>query len=226
MGKTKSLISSKGVHFHIVTLFPSAFDSYLGQSIIGRAIKDKKIAVSFYNPRDFTKEKHRRIDRRPYGGGPGMVIEALPVARAVLKAVGKKKKVKIILFGVAGKNFRGSYAKKIANNFKHVVLIAGHYEGIDIRIKKIVRADNVSIGPYILTGGELPALVVLDAVARYVPQVLGNEQSLEETRFASSSVYTRPEVFSYKGRKLRVPKVLLSGHHGNIEKWKEKKQGS
>lgn len=224
MSKRKLSTFSHAVHFHIVTLFPSAFDSYLKQSIVGRAIKDEKIMVSFYNPRDFTKDKHRRIDKRPYGGGPGMVMEALPVARAVLKAVGKKKKVKIILFSAAGKNFRGSYAKKIANNFKHVVLIAGHYEGIDMRIKKMVRADEISIGPYILTGGELPALIVLDAVARYIPGVLGNKQSLEEGRFAGSSVYTRPEIVSYKGVKYRVPKVLLSGHHRNIEKWKEKRQ--
>ena len=226
MSKRESSVSSNVVHFHIVTLFPGAFNSYLAQSIIGRSIKDKKITVSFYDPRDFTTDRHRRIDRRPYGGGPGMVVEALPVARAVEKAVGKKRRVKIIFFSTAGRNFSGSYAKKVASDFKHVVLIAGHYEGIDIRIKKMVRADEVSVGPYILTGGELPALIILDAVARYVPAVLGNKQSLEEDRFASPSVYTRPEVILYKGRRYCVPKVLLSGHHRNIEKWKKKKQGS
>jgi len=225
---SKRLLQRKSsrVNFHIVTLFPDAFNSYIKESIIGRALKDKRIIVSFYNPRDFTKNKHQRIDRRPFGGGPGMVIEALPVARAVEKAVGKKKNVKIIFFSTSGKNFSSNLAKKVAEGFKHVVLIAGHYEGVDIRIKKMVRVDEVSVGPYILTGGELPALIVLDAVTRHIPGVLGNKQSLEESRFASSSIYTRPEVISYKGRRYHVPKVLLSGHHRKIEKWKEKKQQS
>jgi len=221
MGKSKTSTISNGVNFHIITLFPGAFNSYINESIVGRALKDKKITVSFYNPRDFTKDKHKRIDRRPYGGGPGMVIEALPVAKAVGKAIGKKKNVKVIFFSTTGKNFSGNLAKKMAGNFKHIVLIAGHYEGIDERVKKMVRADSVSVGPYILTGGELPSLIVLDAVTRQVRGVLGNEESLEEGRTASSNVYTRPEVISYKGRKYRVPKVLLSGDHKKIEKWRE-----
>jgi len=210
------------MHFHIVTLFPEAFDSYLKTSIVGRAIKDKKIKVSFYNPRDFTKDPKRRVDRKPYGGGPGMVIEAPSVIKAVEKAVGKKKDVKCIFFSAEGKQFDSKKAIELSKKYKHIVLIAGHYEGIDERVKKVVKSENISVGPYILTGGELPALVVADAVSRHVAGVLGNINSLEEYRDVRGEVYTRPEVLSIKGKKYKVPKVLTSGHHKNIEAWRRK----
>jgi len=214
------------MHFHVITLFPKAFDSYINTSIIGRAIKDKKIAVSFYNPRDFTKDTWRRVDQKPYGGGPGMVLEAKSVLRAAEKAIGKKnrKNVEVIFFDTSGKEFSNVYARHVARVKKHAVLICGRYEGVDARVQKILKAKKVSIGNYTLTGGELPALVVLDAVSRQIPGVLGKLESVEEERTASPEVYTRPEVLIWKGKKHRVPRVLLSGHHAEIEKWKLKQR--
>jgi tRNA (guanine37-N1)-methyltransferase len=212
------------MHFHMITLFPGAFDSYLGESILKRAIEDKKIKVSFYNPRDFTKDKWRRIDRRPFGGGPGMVIEALPVIKAIEKAIGKKKNAKIIFLSPSGKQFTNEYASKVADKFKDIVIISGRYEGIDARIKKAFKMEDVSIGPFVLTGGELPAMLIIDCIARQVEGVLGNFDSREEARIASSDVYTRPEVLEYKGKKLKVPKILLSGHRAKIDDWKLKKK--
>lgn len=210
------------MHFHIITLFPAAFDSYLGESILKRAIEDKKIKVSFYNPRDFTKDKWRRVDRAPYAGGPGMVIEALPVIKAIEKAVGKKKGVKIIFLSPSGKQFTNAIATKFSTH-KDIVIISGRYEGIDARVKKAFKVEELSLGPFVLTGGELPAMVLIDVISRQVEGVLGNFNSREESRVSSSEVYTRPEVFEYKGKKYKVPKILLSGDHKKIEEWKRKK---
>ncbi len=210
------------MNFHIITLFPEMFDSYLNESIISRAIKDKKIKVKFYNPRDFAKNK-RQVDDRPYGGGPGMVIKAEPVIKAIQKAKGRKKKVKIIFLSPSGKQFTNAYAKKLTKSYKDIIIIAGHYEGIDARVKKVFRTDEITIGPYVLTGGELPVMLMVDVIARQIKGVLGKEESLEENRVSSSEVYTRPEIFKYKNKNYKVPKVLLSGHHKEIEKWKKKK---
>ena len=212
------------MNFHIVTLFPDSFDSYVSDSIIGRAIKDKKIKVSFYNPRDFTKDKHRRVDQKPYGGGPGMVMEPVSTTKAIAKAVGTKKNVKIIFFAADGKQFDNKKAKSYSKKYKHIVMICGRYEGIDARVRKIFKADPISIGPFILTGGELPAMVVLDAVSRQIEGVLGNLDSIEESRTTSSEVYTRPEEFKFKGKIYKVPKVLVSGHHAKIEEWKKEQR--
>ena len=212
------------MHFHIITLFPHAFDSYLGESILKRAIEDKKLKVSFYNPRDFTKEKNARVDKHPYGGGPGMVIQAEPVIRAIEKAIGKKKNVKIIFLSPSGKQFTNEYAKKLASKHDDIVIVSGRYEGIDARIKKVFKMEDVSIGPFVLTGGELPAMLMIDVIARQVEGVLGNFDSLEESRVSTSEVYTRPEVFIHKGKKYKVPRVLLSGHQLKIEEWKKKRK--
>lgn len=216
-------MKTKKIHFHIVTLFPQALDSYLNESIVKRAISDKKITVTTYNPRDFTKDKWQRVDNKPYGGGPGMVIEPESVLRAVKKALGKKdrKYVKIIFFEPEGKQFSNTYADKIAGKYRHIILICGRYEGIDARVKKALRAEAVTIGPYTLTGGELPAMVTLDAITRRIPGVLGNECSVEERRTASHDVYTRPEKTMWNGKNYCVPKVLLSGNHKEIEQWKQ-----
>ena len=215
------------MNFHIVSLFPGAFDSYLNESIISRAIEDKKIKVFFYNPRDYSDDKWKRVDQRPYSGGPGMVIQALPTIKAIEKALKKvgKGKSKIIFFSPGGKQFTTDLAKKIAkkskNSITDIVLVCGRYEGIDARVKKVFKMEDISVGPFVLTGGELPAMVVLDCVSRQVEGVLGNFNSLEETRVASHDSYTRPEVFEYKGKKYKVPKVLLSGDHKKIEEWKK-----
>lgn len=208
--------------FHIITLFPESFDSYINSSIIGRAIRDKKIKIKFYNPRDFSDNKFKHIDQKPYSGGPGMVIQALPVVKAIEKALKGKKKVKIIFFSPNGKQFTTDYAKKISKKYDHIIMISGRYEGIDARVKKIFKTEDISVGPYVLTGGELPAMVLIDCISRQVEGILGNFNSLEESRTASSDVYTRPEVLIYKGKKYRVPKILLSGHHVKIEEWKNK----
>ena len=208
------------ITFHVITLFPEAFESYLASSIIGRAIREKKISVKFYNPRDFTKDKWRRVDQRPYGGGPGMVLQAEPFVKAVQKAVGKKK-AEVYFFDASGKQFTNTDARLLAKKSKEVVLIAGHYEGIDARVWKILKAKRISVGPYTLTGGELPAMLVIDAVTRQIPGVLGTFESIEEERVSSSEVYTRPEVLKWKGKSYRVPKVLLSGNHKKINLWKQ-----
>lgn len=208
------------MNFHIITLFPHAFDSYLGESILKRAIEDKKIKVKFYNPRDFTKDKFARIDKPPYGGGPGMVIQAEPVIKAIAKAKGKKTRVKIIFLSPGGKQFTNEYASKVARSYTDIIFVSGRYEGIDARIKKIFKMEDISIGPFVLTGGELPAMLMMDSIARQKKGILGNFDSLEESRVSSHDVYTRPEVFIYKGKRYAVPKILLSGHRAKIEEWK------
>jgi len=228
--------------FHIITLFPHSFDSYLGESILKRAIEDEKIAVKFYNPRDFAENKWKRIDRVPYAGGPGMVIQAEPVIKAVEKAVlsssrkrgsrldsrlrGNDKKgvkVPIVWLTPSGKQFTNETGKKYAKQ-SDIVIICGRYEGIDARVKKAFKVEEVSVGPFVVTGGELPAMLMIDVISRQIPGVLGDFNSLEESRVASPDVYTRPEVFVYKGKKLRVPKILLSGHQAKINEWKLKRQ--
>ena len=212
--------------FHIITLFPKAFGSYLGESILKRAIEDKKIKVKFYNPRDFAENKWKRIDRAPYGGGPGMVIQAEPVIRAIQSAYSQilkntriEKRTKIIWLTPRGEQFTNETGAKYAKS-SDLIIICGRYEGIDARVKRAFRVEEVSVGPFVLTGGELPAMVLIDVISRQVRGVLGNDESREETRVASPEVYTRPEVFVYKKKKLRVPKILLSGHRAKIDEWR------
>ena len=199
------------------------FDSYLKESILGRAIKEKKISVKFYNPMDFCEPK-RRIDDRPYGGGPGMVLRPelflSGVAKALADKKAKKGKIKIIIFSPSGKKFDTSYAKISAKKYTDIILISGRYEGIDARVRKILKAEEISIGDYVLTGGELPAMVLVDSISRQIPGVLGKYESLEEERVSSSDAYTRPEILKYKGKNYKVPKVLLSGHRAKIDEWK------
>ncbi len=219
------------IHFHIITLFPESIEPYLASSIIGRAVKNKKIKISYYDPKKFTHDRYGRVDRRPYGGGPGMVLEPDAILRAAEKAIGKKRGAEKIFFATDGAIFDEAMAKKLANPrgvasrlTRHIVFICGHYEGVDARVEKILKAKKVSMGPYVLTGGELPAATVIDAVARFVPGVLGKAESLEASRVSSPEVYTRPEVFIWKKKKYRVPPVLLSGNHAAIDAWKQTKR--
>ena len=212
------------MNFHIITLFPESFESYFSSSIIKRAIEDKKIKVSFYNPRDFTKDKNKRIDRKPYGGGPGMVIEALPVIKAIEKAKGKKKDVKIYFLSPGGKQFTTEIATNVVDKHKHIIFVCGRYEGIDSRIKKVFKMEEISIGPYVITGGELASMIMVDTISRQIPGVLGAFDSREESRVASHDVYTRPESLTYKGKKYNVPKVLISGNHAKIDEHRKKNQ--
>ena len=224
------------MNFYVVTLFPEVVDAYCNASILGRAQKNKKLKVKTYQLRDFVQNKWGRADERPYGGGPGMVLQAEPIVRAVeaiqkklQKQTGliyqssKKNRVKILITSAAGKPLTNTYAKKLSKQ-KDVIIVCGRYEGLDARVKKILKAEEVSVGPYILTGGEVPALAIVDATARQIPGVLGTLDSLEEGRVASSDVYTRPEILVYKGKKYSVPKILLSGHHKNIDTLRSKKR--
>lgn len=194
-------------------------------SILGRAIKAKKIKVSFYDPKDFTHDKYGRVDRRPYGGGPGMVLEPDALLRAADRAIGRKKAAEKIFFATDGVLFDETMAKKLSNK-KDILFVCGHYEGVDARVQKILKAKKVSVGPYVLTGGELPAATLIDAISRHVPGVLGKAESLEASRVSSPEVYTRPDVLAWKRKKYKVPEVLKSGHHAKIEEWKKDRRSS
>ena len=212
-------------------MFPEVCKAYTDASVLGRAQKaekgkgakhkGKKIEVSYYDPRDFSKNKHKKVDDKPYGGGPGMVMQAEPVLKAAAKAIGRKKDVKVLMMSPRGKTFDQAYAKKLAKKHKHIVLISGRYEGIDSRVQKILKAEEVSVGDYVLTSGDLPALTIVDSVARNVPGVLGTYESLEDERVSSGEMYTRPETIIYKKKKHTVPKVFTTGNHAEIEKYRK-----
>ncbi len=219
------------INFHIITIFPDILDSYLNESILKRAQKSKLIKINTYDLRNFSKDKHRKVDDRPYGGGPGMVMQVEPLIKVIDHILKKKvsssskdkrSKVKIILFSPTGKQFTQTTARSFAKKYKDIVLIAGRYEGIDVRVKKIFKAEEVSVGPYVLTGGELPAMVLIDAISRQIKGVLGSEESLEDVRGLGIPAYTRPEVVRFSKKNYKVPKVLLSGNHKAIEEWRKK----
>lgn len=226
------------MNFHIISIFPEVCQTYLDTGVLGRAqktdkgkgakVRGKKINVSYYNPRDYTTDKHHKVDERPYGGGPGMVMLAEPILKAWQKAVGKKikaiksGKVKTLIMSPRGSVFTQTKAKAYAEKYDHLVLISGRYEGIDDRVRQITNAEEVSVGDYILTGGELPALTIVDAVARNIPGVLGTFESLEDERDTNGKSFTRPESFKYKRKTYDVPRVLVEGNHKEIDKWRAK----
>ena len=193
--------------------------------MIGKAQEKKKIKVSYYDPKEYTRDRYGRVDRRPYGGGPGMVLEPDSMLRAAEKAIGKKKNVETIFFATDGEVFSEEMAKSLATK-KDIVFICGHYEGVDARVPEILKAKKVSVGPYVLTGGELPAATMVDAISRFVPGVLGKAESLENSRVSSPDVYTRPDVLVWKKKNYPVPEVLKSGNHAEIEKWKKARRGA
>ncbi|MBU3923053.1 tRNA (guanosine(37)-N1)-methyltransferase TrmD [Patescibacteria group bacterium] len=207
--------------FNIITIFPEIFDSYFNESIIKRAQDKKKIKINIHNLRDYTKDKHRSVDDKPYGGGPGMVMMVEPIYKAIKKI--KKGKAKVILFSPKGKTFD----QKMANRYSkldNLIMVCGRYEGVDERVKKFVD-EEVSIGDYVLTGGEIPAMIVTDAVTRLIPGVIAMESLKEESFSLEKELrdakyeypqYTRPENFN----NLKVPKVLLSGNHKKIKQWR------
>jgi len=221
------------MRFHFLTIFPEMIESYLGESMLKRAKEKKLASFDVRNIRDYTKDKHRKTDDRPYGGGPGMVMTAQPILAAAksLKLGARRQKLvaKYIMLSPSGKMFTNEVAKKFAKTYSDVVFICGRYEGVDDRVRKILKADEYSIGNFVLTGGELPALVMTDAIVRQLPGVLGKEESLEEARTASPRVYTRPEVLIWpKGKsakKHKVPKVLTGGNHKDIEAWRAAQKG-
>lgn len=214
------------MNFHVMTLFPDMIESAINTSITGRAIEKGLISVNTVNIRDFSHDKHKRVDDYPYGGGAGMVIQAEPVYKAYgylanhIKLSKKDqesyKKPRVIYVTPQGRIFNQNMAQELSLE-EDLIFLCGHYEGIDERVLEMIVTDNISIGDYVLTGGELPALVMIDAISRLIPGVLNNESSSEFETFKDNLLeypqYTRPEVFM--GRK--VPEVLLSGHHANIE---------
>lgn len=219
------------MNFHVITIFPEVCQAYTDASVLGRAqktekgkgakVRGKKISVNYYNPRDFTNDKHKKVDDKPYGGGPGMVMKAEPILKAWEKAVGRKKdqrKIKTLIMSPRGKVFTNQVAKDYVKKYEHLVLISGRYEGVDARVKKALKAEEVSVGDYILTGGELPALTIIDSVSRQVEGVLGTHESLEDERVTTSEAYTRPESIDYKRKKLKVPAVFVNGNHAEIKK--------
>jgi len=226
------------MQFHVITLFPEVVEAYTNASILGRAQKQKLLKVKTYQLRDTAGNKWGKVDERPYGGGPGMVLRAEPIIKAVEKiqkniSKSKKKsdliyqvtKLKVLMTSAGGKPLTNAYAKALAKQ-KDVIIVCGRYEGIDTRAIKALKAEEVSVGPYILTGGEVPALAIIDATARQIKGVLGKFESLEESRVASHHIYTRPEVLKIKGKAYRVPKVLLTGHHANIDAHRSKKRSN
>ncbi len=212
------------MQIEVLTIFPKMFDAVLGESIIKRAQKKGVVKINIKDLRPFSKDKHRKVDSKPFGGGPGMVMNAEPFFEGVsyLKKKFKKKKPKreIILMGPKGVTFNQKLAEKLAN-LDHLILLCGHYEGIDERVREHLAGEEISIGDFVLTGGELAAMVVIDGVVRLLPNSLGNKDSHKEESFSRQLLeypqYTRPA--DYKG--LRVPEVLLSGNHKRIKKWRK-----
>ena len=210
------------LRFDIITIFPDMFGPIFNESIIKRAQEKKKIAIRVHDLRDYTDDKkHRKVDDRPFGGGPGMLLMPQPLFDAV-KAIKGRRRVKVIYTSPAGKPFSQFYAKTLGHA-KNLIIICGHYEGIDERVREHLVDEEISVGDYVLTGGEIPAMALVDAITRLIPGVLGKEESLVHESFEDGllegSQYTRPANF----RGIKVPDVLLSGNHKSIKIWRHAK---
>lgn len=243
------------MNYHIITLFPESCQAYLNTSILGRAQSDKIISVSYYDLRKYTKDKHRRTDGKAYGGGPGMVLWVDPIINCAAKVeesiskkynkaitlkknIGlkiKKPKILYVLFTPEKVEFNNQLAKEVSQKYTDIIFICGRYEGVDARVRDILGAVEWSVGPYVLTGGEIPAMICVDAISRQIKGVLHDENSVEENRVSSHDVYARPEIYEYKKKvksktgevkfkikKYKVPEVLLSGNHKLIDEWRLK----
>ena len=223
------------IKFDVITIFPEMFSSYLKESLISRAQQKKFIKVNLHNLRKWTKDNHKTVDDRPFGGGLGMVLKVEPIYKAVkqikikestsAKASVARRKTKVILFTPRGKKFDQKLAYKLSK-LDQIIFICGRYEGVDERVAEKIADMEISIGDYDLMGGELPAMVCIETISRLVPGVIGKTQLLKERisktgGFLEYAQYTRPEVFEpVKGKKWRVPEVLLSGDHKKIDQWK------
>lgn len=220
--------------FDIITIFPNFFESFKKEGLISRAIKKKLISITAHNLREYSGDRRGTVDDRPYGGGAGMVLMFEPIYRAVNK-IKKKTKSRIIVFNPKGKKFDQSIARKLFK-YDQLIMICGRYEGIDERVIKEIADEEISIGNYVLFGGEVPAMVVIEAITRLIPGTIAKHESVKNESFGNSTGisieqpktyieyphYTRPEIVKIKGKKLRVPKVLLSGNHKKIEEWRNK----
>jgi tRNA (guanine37-N1)-methyltransferase len=240
--------------FDIITIFPQIFDSYFSESIISRAQKNKRVEINVHNLRDYTTDKHKTVDDTPYGGGPGMVMKVEPIHEAINEIISrsgkipnskfqipnkfqnsksKTSKTRIILFSAKGKKYTQRDVERL-KKYENLILICGRYEGVDERVAEHIADEEISIGDYVLTGGEIPAMILVDSITRLLPGVLGNSESLKEESFNSEiknsklkiqnsgleyPQYTKPEVFNG----WKAPAVLLSGHHQKIAEWRKKK---
>ena len=216
------------MRFDIMTLFPALVDGVLSESIIGRARKAGIIDVRAYNIRDYSKDKHRRVDDTPYGGGKGMLMSPVPIYDCYTDVVDPEKnpctRRRVLYMSPQGNVLTQAKAREFSENYDNIVILCGHYEGVDQRIIDEIVDEEISIGDYVLTGGEIPACIVVDAIARLLPGVLSDAECYEKESFSDETLleypqYTRP--YDFRGR--TVPEVLLSGHHANIEKWREQK---
>ncbi len=212
------------MNFHVMTLFPKMIEDGLNTSITGRAIKEGLINLNCVDIREYTTDKHGHVDDYPYGGGAGMVMQAQPIYDCYMDIVKKNniKKPRVVFLTPTGRVFNQQMSRELARE-DDIIFLCGHYEGVDERVIELIVTDNVSIGDYVLTGGELPAMVMIDSISRNIKGVLNNEDSAETESFTTNLLeypqYTRPVVFMDK----KVPDVLLSGHHKNIEKWRMEK---
>lgn len=209
------------MRFDIITIFPHLLDSYLNESLLKRAQKNDLLSIYNHDLRDYTNDPHKKVDSTPYGGGPGMVYQVEPVVNT-LEAIPRSPKNLVILTSPRGKPFTQKMSQQLAK-YDQLIFVCPRYEGIDERIKKYIDKE-VSIGPYVLNGGEIAAMVMIEAISRHIPGVLGKASSLEEESFSKEGIleypqYTRPEIF----RNSRVPKVLLSGNHKKIQEWRDQK---
>lgn len=221
------------MNFHLVSIFPEVFEKYFQVGILGRSAEKGKITINTYDLREYSKNKHKKVDDTSYGGGPGMVILIEPVYYCLEDIKNKIKKaepeisekdIKVVLMSAKGKKFNQKTAERY-RKIKHLILICGRYEGVDERVVENLIDEEISIGEYVLNGGELPAMVVVDAVSRLIPGVLGNDESLQSESHNNEGdfdypVYSKPEKFKH----WTVPEVLLSGNHKKIENWREKKR--
>lgn len=218
------------MRFNIITIFPKLFESFKNEALIARARKKKIISINAHNLRHFAKDKRGTVDDRPYGGGVGMVLLFEPIYRAVKKIKSKsfRKKTRVIAFSPKGKRFNQATAKRWSK-YDELIMICGRYEGMDERVIKHVADEEVSIGDYVLFGGEVPAMVVMEAVTRLLPGSIAKQESLEDEsfkvpKFLEYPHFTRPETVIVDGKRLKVPKVLLSGHRAKIEEWRKRQK--
>jgi tRNA (guanine37-N1)-methyltransferase len=227
MAYTPKKLKSPILRFWIITLFPETVVPYITSSIIGRAVGTNYISVDCVSPRDYATDKHKTVDDRPYGGGPGMVMSALPILQAVKSVQSKIKrrknaKILILLTSPGGQTLTNELADSwLETQYTDIIILCGRYEGIDSRVAQILGASAVSIGDYVMTGGELAAMVMIDVVTRRIPGVLGDNLSVEELRTSSHIMYTRPSELQWQDQTYSVPEVIKNGNHAEIEKWKK-----
>jgi len=229
--------------FDIITIFPNLFTNFLNESLLARAQKKKLIKINLHNLRKWTTDNHKTVDGRPYGGGAGMVLKIEPIFKAVQslkppnsksKTLNPKQKTRVILLSAKGKTFDQKKAQQLTK-YDQIIFICGRYEGVDERVAKYVADEEISIGNYVLFGGEVPTMVIIEAISRLIPGVVAKEESVKNESFTKKTIkehphYTRPEVFVFKEKsfgklrtkKLRVPPVLLSGNHKKIGEWRKK----